>query len=73
MAEKMAYHTQKKVLPAESLLLPFRQDFSFLVLLDEIFFSSLDERKGPYRGKEVRPSTPANLAGYLLPLGHNYH
>ena len=73
MAEKMAYHTQKKVLPAESLLLSFRQDFSVLVLLDEIFFSSLDERKGPCRGKEVRPSTPANLAGYLLPLGHGYH
>ena len=69
----MAYHTQKKVLPTESLLLPFRQDFSVFVLLDEIFFSSLDERKGPYRGKEVRPRTPANLAGYLLPLGHNYH
>ena len=50
MAEKMAYHTQKKVLPAESLLLPFRQDFSVFVLLDEIFFSSLDERKGPSRG-----------------------
>ena len=73
MAEKMAYHAQKKVLPAESLLLPFRQDFSVLVLLDGIFFSSLDERKGPYRGKEVRPRTPANLAGYLLPSGHNYH
>ena len=31
MAKKMAYHTQKKVLPAESLLLLFRQDFSFLI------------------------------------------
>jgi hypothetical protein len=69
----MAYHTQKKVLPTESLLLPFQQDFSVLVLLDEIFFSSLDRRKGPCRGKEVRPSTPANLARYLLPLGHDYH
>ena len=73
MAEKMTYHTQKKVLPAESLLLPFRQDFSVLVLLDEIFFSSLDERKGPSRSQEVWSRTPANLAGYLLPLGHDYH
>ncbi|AOH41541.1 hypothetical protein C7123_05695 [Tannerella serpentiformis] len=47
MAEKMAYHTQKKVLPAESLLLPFRQDFSFSFSLMKSSSLPLMKEKAP--------------------------